>query len=95
MVKDKNFMVVAYDVSNSKRRRKIAEILSNYGTRINYSVFECYVSQKQARELQKELRQIINKKQDSILYYHLCRNCMDKVSYTGNVDHRKDAVTDL
>ncbi|RJP64442.1 MAG: CRISPR-associated endonuclease Cas2, partial [Candidatus Abyssobacteria bacterium SURF_17] len=32
---------VSYDVSNNKKRSKIADILKDYGHRVQYSVFEC------------------------------------------------------
>lgn len=42
----KQFIVVAYDISDDKRRQKIAKILLNYGVRSNYSVFDVNRNQK-------------------------------------------------
>jgi CRISPR-associated protein Cas2 len=33
--------VVTYDISNDKRRTKLATLLDKYGIRVNYSVYEC------------------------------------------------------
>ena len=42
MVKAKKiFCVVAYDIQDDRSRIQISKILEKYGTRINYSVFEC------------------------------------------------------
>ena len=32
---------VAYDITDDKRRNRVAKILKDFGTRIQYSVFEC------------------------------------------------------
>lgn len=32
--------VVAYDITNDKRRKKLSDLLDTYGTRVNYSVYE-------------------------------------------------------
>jgi len=32
--------VVAYDITNDKRRKKLSDLLETYGVRVNYSVFE-------------------------------------------------------
>ena len=33
--------VVSYDITSDRLRNKIAKTLEGYGTRIQYSVFEC------------------------------------------------------
>ena len=35
------FVLVAYDISSTRRRNKVVKILSMYGERVNLSVFEC------------------------------------------------------
>ncbi|MBR8835369.1 MAG: CRISPR-associated endonuclease Cas2 [Stigonema ocellatum SAG 48.90 = DSM 106950] len=37
--------VVAYDVPCDKRRKKISDLLEGYGQRVQYSVFECLLTQ--------------------------------------------------
>jgi len=78
--------VVAYDVSNDKRRTKLADLLGAYGVRVNYSVFEIELS-KAKREnllLEIELKKLINKKYDSLRFYHLCENCVPKSFDVGD-----------
>lgn len=43
--------VISYDISNDRRRNKIAKILLDYGRRVQYSVFECEMNQKSFKEL--------------------------------------------
>ena len=77
------FLVIAYDIADDRRRRKIVELMKNYGIRVNYSVFECRLKKKEYPTLKKQIRDIINEKQDSILYYDLCKRCIEKRDSDG------------
>jgi CRISPR-associated protein Cas2 len=35
------FIVVSYDISHDRRRARLSRELKNFGTRVQYSVFEC------------------------------------------------------
>jgi CRISPR-associated protein Cas2 len=41
-------VVVSYDISDDKRRRKVAQIMEGYGYRVQYSVFECDLDKKRS-----------------------------------------------
>lgn len=43
--------IITYDIASNKIRKKIAEILSEYGIRIQYSVFECKLTNREKDEL--------------------------------------------
>lgn len=43
--------LVSYDITSDRRRRRIANLLENYGKRIQYSVFECYLDEKRYQKL--------------------------------------------
>lgn len=79
----KQFVVVAYDISDDKRRQKVAKTLVDYGIRCNFSVFECVLSQSQISTMQKRLSKIIDSKSDCILYYYLCKSCVGKREVLG------------
>ena len=72
--------LIAYDMPNNKKRKKIGELLEKYGTRVNYSVFECEINKTKLTNLIKKLEEekLIDKKTDSIRFYHLCQNCIPK-----------------
>ena len=72
--------VITYDISNDKRRTKLADLLGKYGMRVNYSVFEIELNQTKLDKLlyEIELKKLINKKYDSLRFYHLCQNCVSK-----------------
>jgi CRISPR-associated protein Cas2 len=78
----KNFYVIAYDVTDDKRRRKVVKLLEKYGKRSNYSVFECMVTDAQLSHIRKSLLAIIDTKDyDSVAFYPICLNCYAKISY--------------
>ncbi|MEA3451724.1 MAG: CRISPR-associated endonuclease Cas2 [Bacteroidota bacterium] len=81
---NKQQIVIAYDIGNNKRRRKIADFLSSYGYRMNYSVFECMLSEIQLSELTTGLEKLMNKLHDSILIYPLFKLSASHRIYLGN-----------
>jgi len=73
-----NFLLIAYDVAATRRRNKIAKILEAYGTRVNYSVFECLLTTSRAETMKNELARYIKTGKDTILVYTLCKSCVNK-----------------
>ena len=78
--------VVTYDITNDKHRTKLSDLLGTYGNRVNYSVFEIELSEARREKLlyEIELKKLINKKYDSLRFYHLCENCVPKSFDVGN-----------
>lgn len=66
---------ISYDISNCKRRAKVARILGNYGLRVQYSFFECEMEQAQLDGLKDELLSVLERKEDSLRIYPICRDC--------------------
>ncbi|APB32936.1 CRISPR-associated protein Cas2 [Gloeomargarita lithophora Alchichica-D10] len=62
-------IVVSYDIPSNRRRRKVAELLEGYGQRVQYSVFECRLSEGKLAELQKRLQKRIKMAEDSVRFY--------------------------
>ena len=67
--------IVIYDIVNDKRRNKVARILGGYGDRVQYSVFECVLHEKQFEALWEELADIVETTEDSVRAYRLCATC--------------------
>ena len=77
----KQLYIVAYDISNDKRRRKIVTCLEKHGIRINKSVFECMLTKAQLDTVVDELEMISIVKSDSIAIYPICAECYAKTRY--------------
>lgn len=80
-MKRKHFYVVTYDISDDKRRRKVVKLLEGIGTRMNFSVFECMLTDIQYRNMCKQLAKIIAKRDDWINVYPLCMECYARIEY--------------
>lgn len=81
-------VLVSYDVvtiseGGASRLRRVAKQCSNYGQRVQYSVFECIVDATQFEILKNKILSIIDKEQDSIRFYILGNNYKSKVEHYG------------
>jgi CRISPR-associated protein Cas2 len=81
-------VLVSYDVMVSSpggagRLRKVAKACTNYGQRVQYSVFECVIDPAQWVHFKHTLEQIIDKSSDSLRYYYLGANYKRRVEHVG------------
>lgn len=74
--------IICYDISNDKKREKVAEYLEGYGIRVQKSVFECNVTNKKLKEIIIRLSEYISN-EDSIRVYPICENCYLKSTGIG------------
>lgn len=71
--------VISYDISSNRLRNKAAKILEAYGTRVQYSVFECELSEKQYRDIYISLFELLKEEEDAgVLIYPFCKGCKKK-----------------
>ena len=63
----RNRYIVAYDVSNAKRLRRMFKKMNGFGEPLQYSVFSCDLSRKERVLLEEALMEIINVKEDRVL----------------------------
>jgi CRISPR-associated protein Cas2 len=85
-------VLVSYDISEDKRRTKIHNILKSYGQWVQYSVFECQLSDTQYAKLRSRLYKLIKPDTDSIRFYFLCAGCFRKVERIGGEPVRDDSI---
>ena len=89
MVK-KYYLAVAYDISDDKRRNRVCKLLKGFGTRVNYSIFECFLPLKEVQLMKKAIRKNVNKNKDIVIYYQLCANCLDTVERIGMYNEQNE-----
>jgi CRISPR-associated protein Cas2 len=78
------FVVISYDIHLDKRRLKVAKLLLDYGSeRVQYSVFEVYITPSHLEKLKQRLRKIIKEEEDSVRFYFLCQACRPRIEYVG------------
>ena len=76
------FILIAYDISNDRRRTKLHNTLLNFGTPVQYSVFECLLGEKEEQEMRKAIKRIIRPRKDHVRTYYLCANCVRRIETT-------------
>jgi len=81
-------VLVSYDVmvtspGGQKRLRHVAKACTNYGQRVQHSVFECVVDPAQWVKLKSILEKIIDDRVDSLRYYYLGANYKRRVEHVG------------
>ena len=63
--------LVAYDIRDSKRLRKIHKTVLAYGYALQYSVFWCSLDSVELIDLKMEIRQLMNHSEDSLMFVSL------------------------
>lgn len=77
------FYVVTYDIPCDKRRRKVSKLLEGYGQRVQYSVFECVLTDNKYQELQKRLAKRVKLAEDSVRFYPLSSHTRSNIEAWG------------
>lgn len=67
----KIYLLVIYDIIDNKTRLKFAKHMEGYGTRVQKSCFEAYLSEKLYDKLLTEIPKLINSEEDSIRVYRM------------------------
>ena len=83
------FLVIAYDIADDARRNRLAKELEGWGERVQFSVFECEVDEKQAAELLKRLRAMCVEG-DATRIYRVCANCLESSEIIGGKEFARD-----
>ncbi len=81
-------VLITYDVNTEtaagkSRLRKVAKQCTNYGRRVQNSVFECILDQTQCITLKEILSDIIDENVDSLRFYYLGNKYQTKVEHLG------------
>lgn len=82
------FVLVTYDVSTTtpegrRRLRRVAQVCQNFGQRVQYSVFECSVGERELTRLRHDLLEEMNPGEDSIRFYYLGEDPSRRVEHYG------------
>ena len=81
-------VVVTYDVSTltkegRARLRKVAQTCKSFGVRVQWSVFECSVGDREWVRLRSQLLSIIEPDEDSLRFYFLSVDAAEKTEHHG------------
>lgn len=66
--------IVAYDISDPKRLRRVFKLMKGYGERWQKSVFYCDLGPVKRQKMETRLREIINHGHDQVLIVDMGSN---------------------
>lgn len=88
----KDFIIVSYDIPETKRRTKIHKALKAYGEWTQFSIFECNLNKRDYAKLRARLDPLIDYEEDSIRFYSLCECCKVKIERIGGAIPNYDDI---
>ncbi|PKO20833.1 MAG: CRISPR-associated endonuclease Cas2 [Chloroflexi bacterium HGW-Chloroflexi-1] len=80
---DKSFLIVVYDIPDDRRRTRLHDRLLDFGSPVQYSVFECRVDADERKKMQRMILKTISKRRDHVRIYALCEACVGKTWVSG------------
>ncbi|HBK24990.1 MAG TPA: CRISPR-associated endonuclease Cas2 [Planktothrix sp. UBA10369] len=78
MAEAKNWYLICYDIRDPKRWRKAYKLLQGYGERIQYSMFRCWLSQRNREKMRWELEKVLTS-EDSLFLVRLSQHCVENL----------------
>lgn len=88
---EERFYVVAYDISDDRRRTRVHKILLGFGKWTQYSLFECFLTDKQRVQMRAKLDKHL-KETDSVRFYQMCTTCVAKTETVGGAPPAPDTT---
>ncbi|MGH2499668.1 MAG: CRISPR-associated endonuclease Cas2 [Candidatus Limnocylindria bacterium] len=64
---DERLYIIAYDISDDRRWRRVFRTMQGYGAWIQLSVFQCRLTKRRRAELEARLRGLIKVGEDHVL----------------------------
>lgn len=77
------FTIISYDIVEDQRRTKVLKYLKGWGTRVQYSVFECDLDAIAFSKVQHDLLQVIDRHTDSVRCYRLDEGSVRRIQIIG------------
>ena len=76
------FVVIAYDISDNRRRTRLHKTLKHFGFAVQESVFECHLTDAQLGHLKAVAASVVDPRLDQVRFYYLCEACQRRNEMT-------------
>ncbi len=77
-------VIVVYDIPDDKRRTKLSNFLEGYGRRVQFSVFECFISLEEMRQLHQKVKKFVLPAEDNVRFYWMFAEAMSMTLTIGS-----------
>jgi CRISPR-associated protein Cas2 len=88
----KRFLVVSYDISQDRRRRKVMKLMKNYGRHVQYSVFECELRPREIAALKRRITPLLEEK-DNVRFYYISEDDVSRIECLAGDGIERDPLT--
>lgn len=89
MGQKKLWYLVAYDIRDPNRLRRVSKHLKGYGERIQLSFFRCRLSNREVERLRWELLKYLTS-DDDLIVIGLCSSCVSRLRQSEGNDWPED-----
>ncbi|MFQ3616768.1 MAG: CRISPR-associated endonuclease Cas2 [Cyanobacteriota bacterium] len=77
-------VLVVYDIPDDKRRDRLAILLEGHGRRVQYSVFECFLSLSEMKKLHAKVKRQVKPAEDNVRFYWIAADSLPKTLTIGS-----------
>lgn len=85
----RSLYLVSYDISDDRARTRMAHLLESYGQRVQYSVFELWLTERELDRLQAQLEKAVEA-EGAVRLYYLCAACRERVQVWGQGERTEE-----
>ena len=82
--------VVCYDLSDDRRRDRLAKALLDYGERVQESVFVAHLDEELYGRMLERIAKVIDEVEDRVHVFGLCGTCEGKIRVYGTAKLPED-----
>ncbi|ELR98434.1 CRISPR-associated endonuclease Cas2 [Gloeocapsa sp. PCC 73106] len=76
-------VLIVYDIPDDKRRNKLSKFLEGYGTRVQLSVFECFLSLQEMKDLYLKVKKRVKLDEDNVRFYWISGETISRIITIG------------
>ena len=77
--------IIAYDIREPKRLKRVAKCCERFGVRIEKSVFESRLGNERFRAFWEQLSSTADLEEDSLVAVPVCASCEDGIQTAGQL----------
>ncbi len=77
-------VLVVYDIPDDRRRQKLATFLEGHGRRVQFSVFECFISLSEMKILHDKVKRKVKPAEDNVRFYWIAADCVPRALTIGS-----------
>lgn len=91
-IKDKIVQQAVKDLIEPIFDKEFLDVSYAYRANKGPANFECFLGEKDIQKLKDKIEKHLKKGEDIVLYYYLCKDCIEKIERVGLISQEKSVV---